>query len=462
MKKRLTARIGLLIRSLSCFLLIAMLFPLAACQSFKTEQEENVARYGSRGRQLALEIAEKFPFRSAGSPEEKALADYLADELKKLGYEPEIRPFSYQADGWQKQSQNVILHIPGRGFSPDPLDPEDPMAASKEMQAVSQLDGRRLIYAAHYDTAWSRAEAEEKDQAQEMAAVDENGLPVEGADLPPLSGTDGLDDNAAAVAVLLSVAQVFRTTRPAYDIDLVFFGAGHDHYAGAEAMAADLSGADIERTDAMINLDQIYAGDRVYAHAGWNSVREGRQKDYAARRKLYECTDIYYDNLLLTRNGFALFTNQSGFFRKVPGEEREAVYREWSEKSGDHSPFDRLGIPIVFFDSASYDLASPDEPLKESEDPYFSSVGGMIGGSGYDKSSILTAYFVPEGVAKGEKVFGSESATDAGSTGETSPTDSDPDHYRKDTDRLEIRINNLAFILSELSLKAPPGAKIRD
>lgn len=412
-----------------------------------------VARYGNTGRALALQLAAEYPFRAPGTPEEAAVADWIVAELGKHSFQAEKVPFSYTApDGSAKQSCNVVLRVKGKGFKAVPYDDGDPMRDSLEMQAPAELNGRSLIIGAHYDSAFSRASAAAYD-AERTAPTDENGnlLPAQQT-LPPMTENNGIDDNAASVATLLTLATLLKGEPPAYDVTLVFFGAGHDNFAGANAFAGSLTPEQLPLIDAMINLDSIYAGDKVYAHAGLNSVRAGNEKNYAMRRKLYGCTDVYYDNLLLTRNGFALYTNQSGCMKELDGV-GQVIFREWTDHTSDHLPFDHLGIPIVYFESADYDIEDCSLAVKQSNDPYFSPVDGMIRGSSYDNSGRLIRYFVPEGQLKDAEVFGKED--------EALPAEETVSDYRKTADRLEIRINNIAFILREICQKGPPGTEPR-
>lgn len=448
---------------------LLLILPLSACSLLHSPKTvQRIARYGNAGRALALDLAQAFPFRVAGSPEESALADRLVEELQKLGIQGEKQPFSFRAaDGSEKTSYNVVAEIPGRGLEASPYAEDDPLRQSQEMQAPQELAGRRILIGAHYDSAYSAASAAAADAAAREAQVDENGQPIQSPDLPPLAESDGIDDNLAAVASLLTLARQCQAKAPAFDLTLIFFGAGHADQAGARAYAASLTDADLAKIQCMVNLEAIYAGDKVYAHAGQNSVIAGEQKNYRLRQSLYVCTDIYYNNLLLTRNGFALYTNQAGF-RKKTAAGVEGIYREWSEKISDHTPFDERGIPVVFFDSANYDLENAADKLQETSDPYFAAADGQVAGGPYDSSTLLTRYFVPEGAKRVDK-FGSESSSDTAqpsqeNTSETAGQASVQEAleiYLQSTDLLEIRINNLAFILYELALTPPPATAVR-
>ena len=212
--------------------------------------------------------------------------------------------------------------------------------------------------------------------------------------IPTLDEFDGINSNASGVAVLLTVAKQLKNTKPGYDIVIVAFGAGCDSFAGSRAYTAALEAEELESIDVMYNVDGIYAGDKVYAHSGQNSVLGEARKSYEKRRKLYEATDVYYEYELYTNNLFALYTNQSGI--KVPWGDAEhgqtAIYREWTRSESDHTPFDQLGIPVVFFQSYDYD-ADKIEDIKESSNPSFAATNGVIAGTAFDSSKYLDSLF---------------------------------------------------------------------
>lgn len=438
--------------------LLTFSLPLLACSAFKQEAVGAVARYGEGGRSTALRLVENYPFRAAGSPQEVEVADFIVQELRRYGYEPELQNFSYTSpSGQARQSQNVILTIPGKGFHKIDTEQSNPLYGSRYNQLPRRLEDGFVLVGAHYDTAYSRDTAQAFDQAAQEVQLDEEGNPINlGPQLPPMLESDGLDDNAAAVASLLTLAGQFKSHAPGYTVRLVFFGAGHDDYAGAKAYAQSLSSDELDRIVAMANLERIYAGDKVYAHAGQNSVMSGGQKNYALRHPLYLCTDVYYNNLLLTNNGFALFTNQAGCEKNLAGL-GPCIYREWTEHLGGHTPFDELGVPVVFFEAADYNLASCEDPVKQSNDPSFSATGGMIAGTPYDSSKLLLQYFVPEGQIKRADFFGKGNNLPEVEVSK----DQEELSYVELTDLLEIRINNLAFILSELASAPPLGWEIK-
>ncbi len=438
-------------------LLLALCLPLVACDMFaRRDEDSEVARYGDSGRSFALRMIKQFPFRAPGTTEEGQVADFIMADLARYGVHAEKQEFQYTGpSGERKTSANVVVTIKGRGLAKAEVEEDNPLNESVAMQLPANLEDLYILVGAHYDTKYSYQEAERVEAERQTAATNEDGLPIsEGPKLPPLTESNGIDDNAAAVASLFTLIGNLQAERPALDVRIVFFGAGHDDYAGASYYARNLSEAERMNMHTMVNLERIYAGDKVYAHAGQNAVLGGSAKDYGKRQSLYICTDVYYNNLLLTNNGFALYTNQSNCFRTLPDGTR-AAYREWTERKGNHTPFDELGIPIVFFESADYDVRHCEDPIKQSNDPFFSAVDGYIAGSAYDSGKILLDYYVPSGQLKNMNYFGAEETEEATSVEETELD------YIERVDPLEIRINNIAFIIAELCSHVPYGAKIK-
>ena len=84
------------IRSFSVYLLIlAFLISLAACRDSDDDKTSMPARYGDRGRTLAVSFAQSFPERYAGSEQEKSAGDWIINELKNLDYQPQVQGFTF-------------------------------------------------------------------------------------------------------------------------------------------------------------------------------------------------------------------------------------------------------------------------------------------------------------------------------------------------------------------------------
>lgn len=423
------------INSFICVLLIAcMSMAVAACSQEEPQEKTKPADYGSYGLDMAVEIANTWPNRSPGTAQERETAEFIEAAFADLGYEPEVNKFTYQTEvGEVYSSQNIVVNIDGQGFE---VEAEDGSTTSVR---------RRVIVGAHYDVAITSEQSEaarlENEQTQESTTEsettqtqDETGeTQTDGSlvtlftevelPMPTLAEFDGIHNNASGIGALLTLAKELTESQFGYDITLVAFGAANAGFSGSRAYAAEIDADDLEMIDVMYNIDGIYAGDKVYAHAGQNSVLGSDKKLYEMRRKLYEATDIYYENELYTNNRFALYTNQSGI--KVPWGAPEsqqfAVYREWTQRQSDHTPFDELGIPVVFFESYDYDADSLEE-MRESNNPSFAATEGVITATAFDSYEYLSNLFAHS---------------------ETMSANSKADSI----DLLTRRINNVAFII---------------
>jgi len=79
---------------------------------------------------------------------------------------------------------------------------------------------------------------------------------------------DGVNDNGASVAVLLTLVKNLDklTLDYGYDIEVVFFGASTNNYDGSAYFVRGQSDQDIKNTLLMINLDRIALGSYNYAY----------------------------------------------------------------------------------------------------------------------------------------------------------------------------------------------------
>jgi alkaline phosphatase isozyme conversion protein len=425
---------AVLLALLCCFSL------LAACSREADEEVPEIAAYGEEGAQFARKLASSCPHRIPYSDQEARAANLIMEELTKYGYQPEKQTFTVtDQEGGRQSSANVIARLKGRGFQlAQKRDGSDPG------QLPAEVNDRIMVIGAHYDTpAFILPEQTEDGQEEEVL-------------LP-----DGIHNNASGVASVLTAARILRQEAPGYDLVFVFFGAGTDNYRGASHFLSSLSSEERRRIDVMVNIGPVYAGDKVYAHAGQNSVRSGEYKDYAKRRKLYQVTDIFFEFQLNTRNRYAIYTNQASFFVDLDSG-GQAVFREWTTKLSDHTPFDRAGIPVVFMESGDYRVKTTDDVYIESRNPYFQDTGGVISGTRFDQTGILEELFRqmdeqtvgqtipaidPDGLPPGE--------TGAG----RSPKDNSKQVI---VPRLVQRINNTAFVLVQLTRKGPLNYDYKD
>ena len=297
----------------------------------------------------------------------------------------------------------------------------------------------QVIIGAHYDTTvtaeQAAAAAQTEETTAEPAETTETGETA--VDVPTLANCDGIHDNASGVATLLMIAKEIKSYSFGYDVILVAFGAGSANQAGSGYFASQMGQDEILKTGAMYCIDSIYAGDKVYAHSGRNSIIGGSQKDYEKRRKLYEVTDVFFENQLYTNNRYMLYTNQSSLMVDVEGYAEKVVYREWSLNNSDYRPFDILDIPVVFFESYDFDEDSL-EAMKESQNPAFAETGGLVRGTYFDSSAYL------------QQLLNTSRAATA-----------DDENIESGIDQLTRRINNTAFVILEAVKKGVHDAEKR-
>ncbi|MHB1483046.1 MAG: M28 family peptidase [Saccharofermentanales bacterium] len=344
-----------------CFIIFSMIF--SGCND--SVQVSPTVNVGMEGVDFAKSLASLYPYRKAYSDQEKNAASLIYNELKDMGYDPETVSFGKGS----KVSQNIIVKISGNGF----LIPETSESDSPEITLRKQV-----IAGAHYDTA----------------------IGIEKRDDYP--DYDGIQGNASGVGALISVAKELKKVQMGYDIVLVFFGAGSDNFAGSNAYFENMSEKEISDTDVMYCIDSIYAGDKLYAHSGVNSIQ--KKTKYERRRKLYELSDVAILNRIDLR------FNVSDLDVDVDGDKKKDVYREISLTKSDYSVFDKADISCVFIESYEYFGATTAEQV-ESKNPFFGDTNGRIRGTKYDSLKLITGVF--------------------------------------EEDRLETRIKDTAFILVE-------------
>jgi len=402
---------------------------MVACDIQIDDDSDLPARYGELGKDKANELATQFPERFPGSDQEEAAANWLLSELNDLGYEPKLQEFSTtDSDGNQINSQNIIVEISGIGFATTG-DGLEENSENSTLENPDDINQRFIIIGTHYDTPVKANTVENQVAGQ----------------------ADGIHNNAAGVGSLITLLNQMKNTPPGFDTQVVFFGASDIDYAGSRAFFESMTDEERSLLEVMYNVDRIYAGDKVYAHSGVNSITDEYQKSYEKRQKLYEITDVYYNNLLLTNNNFALYTNQNIFSVNSPMTGELALFREWTTTTGDHTVFDEAGYPIVFIESFEYDVENYSEIGKESTDPYFAQVNGIVDRTNLDSSYFLNSYFMTTEEEQTEDAYAITEAESENSNGMEQGIPLEDLNDDKNIDRLERRINNIAFLLLECS-----------
>jgi alkaline phosphatase isozyme conversion protein len=387
---------GIMVSLLIATILFSSVF-LSSCD--QTQNVDPILEIGMEGTDFAESLVTQFPFRKAYSVQEKQTADLIVAELEDMKYKPVVVTFGTG----EALSQNIIIKIPGTGFTSE-------VSSANSIQTFTTY--KQVIIGVHYDTI--------------LGIEDELTYP----------NFDGIQ-NASGVGVLISIAKELKSRSNGYDVILVFFGAGGDNFAGAVNYFGSMTKKDISKTDVMYCIDSIYAGDKLYAHSGINSIKAGVK--YEKRRKLYEISDVAIANTIDLR------FNESDLDVDVNGDSIADVYREITATKSDYSVFDNADIPCVFMES--YDYYGATQALQvESKNPSFGATGGVIRGTDFDSMALLkeilseerletriknSAFLVVEAIAKGmykavpvsSSSFASTSATGSVSAAESQSSD---------------------------------------
>ena len=397
-----------IVAAVTCLAVLAEPVLLSSCKN-KDKSSSKPADYGSFGSDIAREIASEYPDRKAYSAGEKETGVYIENKIKELGYEVEVQSFQGALGGF---SSNYIVKVPGTGFY------------CPKNDGTFEIEHRVAIIGAHYDSSLlsEYVEDESEETEEDYESEDETG------ETEIKYYHDGISDNASGTACVLTAMMAFKHYKDvAYDVWFVFFGASSDNLAGAEAFYQSLTDNEKQSIDVMYDIDSLYAGDKVYASSGYSSLREGMK--YEMRRKLYQAYDVCFANTLYTNYGFDLYYNESGVKADVNDDKVKDIFNEMPNKISDYKVFDDRMIPIVYFESYQYNFTAIDQK-KETKNLSLQEYDGIVRGTPIDSKDFLDSVLVEEDY-------------DRDGDGEIDCTG----------DRLQIRINCVAFIVVESLLK---------
>lgn len=408
-----STRFKRIVATAMCFAVLAQPLLLTSCKK-EEKKDRRAADYGTFGSDIAREIASRFPERAAYSEGEKATGDYIEAKIRELGYTPEIQTFDKEETG---SSANYIVKVPGTGFYVHQAD------------GTYQIEHRVAVIGAHYDASVLPEYLPKEDKKKDDKKKDDK--KKEGEAEPterPKYVFDGISDNASGTACVLTAMMAYKEyTDVAYDVWFVFFGAGTDNFAGAEKFVTSLSGAELQSIDVMYDIDSLYAGDKVYASAGYKSLITTQK--YEMRRKLYQAYDVCFANPLYTYYRFDLYYNESGLKFDINDDGYKDIYNEVSGTMSDYKLFDERGIPVVYFESFDYNYTALDK-MKETKNLNMQDFGGKIRRTPSDCTYFLDELLITEDL-------------DRNNDGEIDCSG----------DRLQIRVNCVAFIVIESLLK---------
>lgn len=271
-------------RKLISILLVFLLAitPLFASSAFAANVEASANGIAYQSGEIAYKhvvaLSADIGQRVAGTEGEREARDYIYKQLKKVGLKPTIQEFSYTGeDGQDCTSANVIAVKPGKS-------------------------SKVIIVGGHYDSV----------------AVGQ-----------------GADDNASGIAVILEAAETLKKVDTPYTIKFITFGAEEVGLKGSQYYVSQMSKKEVKNTIAMINLDSLAVGDKMYVYG--DEGKKGFVRDQAL--KIAQALNLKME------------TNP-GLNSDYPA----GTTGLWS----DHAPFVEKGIPYGYFEATNWELGDLD------------------------------------------------------------------------------------------------------
>ncbi len=240
----------------------------------------NAYQYGEYAGETLERLITDYPGRYRGTASFAGASELMQSRLG-FGYQTSRQDFTWAGN---RSSQNVIASAPGSS-------------------------GKFLVLGAHYDTYYGR---------------------------PTLQG---LDDNASGAAVLTEIARNLGGIALENGLEVVGFGAEEEGLRGSRAYVESLDASQRANLLGMINLDSLVTGDKMYAHAGSNSVSSPALGAYREQiLRIARELDI------------PLFTN--------PG--LNAEYPTGTGCCSDGESFNGMDIPVLFIEATNWELGDLD------------------------------------------------------------------------------------------------------
>lgn len=260
---------------------------MASSQVFAATNSDS---YAWQQFQSLLTVTQKMGARVAGTQQEDEMAQWMSKELTTMGYKVKSLPFKYRAKHGKVESQNLVVDIKGES---------------------SDI----IVVGAHYDSTGEKA------------------------------GSLGILDNGSGMVALMALAHELQGKKLPYSIRLIAFGAEENGLNGSKAYV-NRSDNPLKNVVAMINLDTIIGGDKLYVHSPltkpYNCSYVNAPK-FESSSQLREAlrsvsTELYGDKAHLLHQPFP------GYPQGETG--------SWS----DHAPFACNGIKTAYLEATNFEI----------------------------------------------------------------------------------------------------------
>lgn len=263
-----------------------------------------------------LDVTKKMGARVAGTQQESEMAQWMTSEWQRMGYQVTNLPFEYKTKKGTVTSSNLIVDIQGKS---------------------DQI----IVVGAHYDSTGEKA------------------------------GSLGILDNGSGMIALLALANELKGKKLPYSVRLIAFGAEENGLNGSKAYV-NRDDKPLNNVMAMINLDTIIGGDKLYVHS---PLTKPYRCDYVKNPTFESSSDLReglrsVSKQLYGKDAHLLHTAFKGYPEGETG--------SWS----DHAPFACNGIKTAYLEATNFAIKG-----KGGNDGY-SQVTDKTFWTCFDKTSI--------------------------------------------------------------------------
>jgi hypothetical protein len=235
-----------------------------------------------------LDVSKKMGPRLAGTNQEREMGNWLTQQWTALGYQVQTLPFEYKTKKGMVDSSNLVVDIKG-------------------------TSDKILVVGAHYDSTGAK------------------------------QGSLGILDNGSGMVALLALANELKGKTLPFSVRLIAFGAEENGLKGSKAYV-NRDDKPLENVVAMINLDTIIGGDKLYVHSPLTKpykcdyVKDANFESSPQLRESLRAvsTRLYDDNAHLLHDAF------KGYPQGETG--------SWS----DHAPFACNGIQTAYLEATNF------------------------------------------------------------------------------------------------------------
>lgn len=237
-----------------------------------------------------LSVTKEMGARVAGTPQEREMAQWMTSEWQSMGYQVTKMPFEFKTKQGMQASSNLVVDIKG-------------------------ISKRIIVVGAHYDSTGEKA------------------------------GSLGILDNGSGMIALLALANELKGKKLPYSVRLIAFGAEENGVNGAKAYV-NRDDKPLNNVIAMINLDTIIGGDKLYVHS---PLTKPYRCDYV-KNSTFESSPVLRESLRSVSK--KLYGADAHLLHSAFNGYPEGETGSWS----DHAPFACSGIKTAYLEATNFSI----------------------------------------------------------------------------------------------------------